>query len=253
MNTQANEWDPGLYDDKHSFVWKHGASVVELLAPQSGEQILDLGCGTGQLTAKIAESGAKVVGIDRSPAMIDQARKQFEHIDFQEADAHDFHFEQPFDAVFSNATLHWITNPEQVIGCISQSLRPGGRLVVEFGGKGNVQRLCEAAATASLAVSGKRISHPWYFPSIADFASVLQRFDIETTNAMLFDRPTPLEGEEGLRNWFRMFGPHWLQQIPACRHEEFFREFEDHARPTLYGETGWFADYRRLRVVAVKV
>src|SRR5690606_26324067 len=95
LNTQANEWDPGLYDDKHSFVWKHGASVVELLAPQPGERILDLGCGTGQLTAKIAVSGAKVVGIDRSPAMIDQARKQFEHIDFQEADAHDFHFEQP--------------------------------------------------------------------------------------------------------------------------------------------------------------
>jgi hypothetical protein len=115
-----------------------------------------------------------------------------------------------------------------------------------------VRILVEALESAAQTLLGQAISHPWYFPSIAEFASVLERHGLEATYAALIDRPTPLEGEEGLRNWVRMCGPHWLSRVPEERHEEFFRLVEDHARPMLYQDSRWHADYRRLRVLAQK-
>lgn len=248
----TDSWNAELYDDKHSFVWKLGSSVVELLAPQPGERILDLGCGTGQLTAQIAESGAEVVGLDSSPAMIEEARRLHPQLEFKEADAHDFDVAGPFDAVFSNAVLHWITEPARVIDCIARALKPHGRLAVEFGGKGNVRHLAEAIETACSAVLGESIPHPWYFPSIAEFAIVLERHGLEVTQAALIDRPTPLEGEDGVRNWVRMFGDHWLGRLAPDRHDSFVGQVEELARPTLYRDSVWYADYRRLRVLARK-
>src|SRR2546423_15463085 len=131
-------WDPGLYDGKHAFVWQYGASLVELLQPRPGERILDLGCGTGHLTAQLAAAGANVLGIDSDAAMIEQARKAYPALHFEQRDARDFHFDEPFDAVFSNAVLHWIKEPERVIVCLRRALKPGGRFVAEFGGRGNV-------------------------------------------------------------------------------------------------------------------
>ena len=248
----TDTWNAELYDDKHSFVWKLGSSVVELLAPQPGERVLDLGCGTGQLTAQIAQSGATVVGLDNSPAMIEEARRQYPQLEFREADAHDFDVAEPFDAVFSNAALHWITEPARVVECIARALKPQGRLAVEFGGKGNVQYLASAIETALRLTLGETVSHPWYFPSIAEFATLLEHHGLEVTQAALIDRPTPLEGEDGLRNWVRMFGDHWLRQVPSEQHDDFFERVEDIARPTLYRDAVWYADYRRLRVVAAK-
>lgn len=248
----TDQWKPDLYDDKHSFVWKLGASVVELLAPQPGERILDVGCGTGQLTARIAESGADVVGLDNSPGMIDEARRLFPQLEFQLADAHDFEVLQPFDAVFSNAALHWISEPDKVVQCIANALKDDGRLAVEFGGKGNVHYLSRAIETACQAVLSVSVPHPWYFPSIAEFASVLEQHDLEVTQAALIDRPTPLDGDTGCRNWVRMFGQHWLAQIPAEQHEVFLAKVEEIARPDLLRDGVWHADYRRIRVVARK-
>jgi trans-aconitate methyltransferase len=248
----TDTWNAELYDDKHSFVWKLGSSVVELLAPKPGERILDLGCGTGQLTAQIAETGAEVVGLDNSPAMIEEARRLYPQLEFKKADAHDFDVAEPFDAVFSNAALHWITEPARVVCCIARALKPKGRVVVEFGGKGNVQYLANAIETACRLTLGETVSHPWYFPSIAEFANLLEHHGLEVTQAALIDRPTPLEGEDGLRNWVRMFGDHWLSGVPSEQHDDFFGRAEDIARPTLYRDSVWYADYRRLRVVARK-
>src|SRR5579864_8831456 len=115
-------WDAKLYDDKHSFVWEKAKGVVELLAPKPGERILDLGCGTGHLTAEIAATGASVIGIDRSPEMISQARRRFPNLKFEVADARRLDFERQFDAVFSNAVLHWIVEPELVVRSVARAL-----------------------------------------------------------------------------------------------------------------------------------
>jgi ubiquinone/menaquinone biosynthesis C-methylase UbiE len=145
MVEQQTKWDAGLYDEKHSFVWKMADGLLELLEARRDEHILDIGCGTGHLTAKIAATGAKVTGIDRSPEMIRQAREGHPAIRFEVADATNVPFQGSFDAVFSNATLHWIKEPETVVREISRLLRPGGRFVAEFGGHGNIAVLVAAA------------------------------------------------------------------------------------------------------------
>jgi trans-aconitate methyltransferase len=130
-------WDAARYQSRHSYVFAHGESLIDLLKPQPGEHVLDLGCGSGQLTAKIAESGAEVIGIDRSEEMIAEARRNFPSLNFEVADAANFSLETPVDAVFSNAALHWVKNADGVAESVSRALRPTGRFVVEMGGKGN--------------------------------------------------------------------------------------------------------------------
>lgn len=252
-DSKSEDWDPGLYDERHSFVWKLASSLIELLEPQAGERILDLGCGTGQLTAQIAEAGTEIIGLDYSVAMIEEARRLYPQLRFEIGDAHDFRFEEPFDAVFSNAVLHWITDPIRVAQCISKCLKPNGRLVVEFGGKGNVRCVAKAAKAASTAVVGREIDHPWYFPSVGEFSSILETAGLEVTQAFLFDRPTLLDGNDGLRTWIRMFGKNWLAQVPPERLDDFFELLEANARPELLRDGQWYADYRRIRVVAKRV
>jgi trans-aconitate 2-methyltransferase len=245
-----NSWDPELYDRKHAFVWQHGAALLELLQPRAGERVLDLGCGTGKLTAEIATAGASVIGIDSSATMIEQARGQYPQLTFAIGDARSFAFPQPFDGVFSNAVLHWVHEPEQVIACVHRALKPGGRFVAEFGGKGNVQAIIAALDIASRKVCGQPFANPWYYPGIAEYTSLLEKGGLEVTFATLFDRPTSLEGPDGLRDWVRMFAGAALDSVPEPKREAYLRRFEEAARTTLFREGGWFADYRRLRVVA---
>ncbi len=249
-HTPGPGWDAGLYDSKHSFVWKHGASLVELLAPRAGERIVDLGCGTGHLTAQLAAAGAEVVGLDNSPAMIAQAQQTYPALPFELADARAFTVPEPVDAVFSNAALHWITEPERVIGRVQRALKPGGRFVAEFGGRGNVQAITVGMESAAQEVLGSPLGNPWYFPGVADYATLLERHGLEVTFAELFDRPTPLEGEAGMRHWVAMFGGHWLGRVPPERHDDFLRRVEEELRLRLHRDGSWFADYRRLRVRA---
>jgi len=242
-----NCWDANLYENKHSFVWQCGESLLELLSPQKGEFILDLGCGTGQLTEKIALSGAEVIGIDYAPSMIEQAQKNYPDLKFTVADARNFEFSQLFDGVFSNAALHWVKEPEQVIKCIWQALKPGGRFVAEFGGKGNVQAILEA-----LESTIQITENPWYFPSIAEYATLLEQQGFCVTYATLFERPTPLEGEAGMANWLQMFGSHLLSGIPPEQQIGVVRDLEQGLRSKLYRDGVWFVDYKRIRVVATK-
>jgi trans-aconitate 2-methyltransferase len=250
--TNPTGWDAALYDDKHSFVWKRGAALIDLLAPGPAERILDLGCGTGHLTARIAEAGAEVVGIDSSPEMIDEAKRLYPGLSFGVADARDFGFDEPFDAVFSNAVLHWVKPPERAVACVRRALKPGGRFVAEFGGRGNVAAMIAALDAASRAIGLGAWEHPWYYPGVGEYASLLEREGLEVTHAFLFDRPTPLEGEDGLRHWAEMFVRDLLGRVPPDDRERFYRAFEEAARSTLYRDATWFADYRRLRVVACR-
>jgi trans-aconitate 2-methyltransferase len=243
-------WNTALYEDRYAFVWQHGASLIEMLAPRPGERILDLGCGAGHLTAQIAAAGAEVVGIDHSADMIEQARRNFPRLRFDHADARIYTPGQPFDAIFSNAVLHWIREPASVIASIRQALKPGGRFVAEFGGKGNVRAIAAAMEHALAATGDVPFMSPWYFPGIAEYAVLLEQAGLEVTFASLFDRPTPLEGEDGLRNWIEMFANAILLQVAEDRREEFLGRVERELRPVLYRDGRWSADYRRLRISA---
>jgi trans-aconitate methyltransferase len=255
--SSAKRWDPALYDSKHSFVWKYGLELIELLAPQRGERILDLGCGTGHLTNQIAVSGAAVTGLDISQAMIEQARQNYPDLEFVQGDAAAFAFTQPFDAVFSNAALHWIKRPEAVVECIARSLKPGGRFVAEFGGKGNIAAI-HAALRAALrrALQGldlKRTEewNPWYYPSVGEYATLLERHGLAVRYATLFDRPTPLEeGERGLRLWLEMFAGDLLDTLAPSQREDVIHSVEEELRPAQFRDGAWYADYARIRVMA---
>jgi trans-aconitate methyltransferase len=250
----TEKWDPGLYDAKHAFVWEKAKGVVELLAAKSGERILDLGCGTGALAAEIAASGAQLVGIDRSAEMIAEARRKFPKLRFEVCDARSLPFSQEFDAVFSNAALHWITEADRVVAGVTRALRPGGRLVVEFGGKGNVRNVVMALeiAVTQLGISPEG-ANPWFYPSVAEYAALLEKHGLEVREAALFERPTMLEdGERGLETWIAMFGGAFMERVPDAKRTEFLRSAERAARPALWKIDHWELDYRRLRVAAWK-
>ncbi|HEY9694404.1 MAG TPA: methyltransferase domain-containing protein [Oculatellaceae cyanobacterium] len=248
-------WNADLYQGKHAFVWQYGEDIVELLSPQPGERILDLGCGTGQLTEKIASVGAEVMGIDNSAAMITKAEANYPQIPFAVADARNFQVAQPLDAVFSNAALHWVKEADAVISCTWQALKPRGRFVAEFGGKGNVHAI---ASTLFSIIESKGSTtleslNPWYFPSIGDYATRLEKQGFNVTYAVLFDRPTPLaDGEAGLANWIRMFASTVLAKYSVEEQNSLIAALEQRLKPTLYRDGTWIADYRRLRVVAIK-
>jgi len=243
----VSSWDAARYQDQHSFVWRFGANLIESLNPQPGERILDLGCGTGQLTAEIARSGATVIGLDKSEEMVTAARKNYPDLEFIADDAASFRLPQPLDAVFSNAALHWVKDAEGAVISIAHALRPGGRFVAEFGGKGNNASVL-AAFRAVLGPSADQRS-PWYYPSVSEYTTLLERHGFEVRNASLFDRPTPLEGENGLENWLRMF----TQSFIHDRSTDEVRQVVEHLRPARYKDGVWTVDYRRLRVVALKL
>jgi len=245
MAERAPAWDAGHYEAGFQFVWQYGAGLLEILKPQPGERVLDVGCGTGQLTQEIAQSGAAVVGIDSSPEMVAQARINYPKLTFRLVDAALFRADQPFDAVFSNAALHWMKPAKPVVAAMSAALRDGGRLVAEMGGKGNIASVMEAL---EMVLGRERVEElsPWYYPSVGEYASLLERHGMAVTSAALFKRPTRMDGQGGLREWMEMFGTRFKVD------ERGLSRMEEHLRPRLYREGAWWIDYVRLRVVAEK-
>ena len=242
-------WDVERYEGNHSYVWQFGASLIEVLAPRAGERILDAGCGTGHLTAEIAKSGADVVGVDSSPEMLGQARQNYPALHFALADLTNLDFAKRFDTVFSNAVLHWVKDAESAARSFARSLRPGGRFVAEFGGKGNIVTVMEALR----AVLGRDADErcPWRFPSISEYATLLERHGLEVRQASLFDRPTPVEGEHGIEDWLQMFGASFFRDMPDAVARTKMAEVANYLRPNSYRDGVWTLDYRRLRIVAV--
>jgi trans-aconitate 2-methyltransferase len=246
----SDQWDSSLYDDRHSFVWKKSADLIDLLDPQPGESILDLGCGTGHLTSSLAAKGADVIGLDASLSMVAQARQNFPKLRFQVGDARTFRFDQPFDAIFSNAALHWVRDAGLVAESMALALKPGGRLVLEMGAKGNIATIREATETV-LRSHGFQAAHTWYFPSLAEYASLLEQQGFEIEFAQTFPRWNRLEHpERGLREWLEMFAGAYFEDVPENRRDALVREIETLLRPQLYCDGAWYADYRRLRVKA---
>lgn len=247
-NRGDDAWNAALYRTHAAFVPALGREVVELLAPAPGERILDLGCGDGTLTEALIAAGADVVGIDASEDMVAAARLR--GIDARLADATALAFDREFDAVFSNAALHWMSDADAVIASVHRALKPGGRFVGEFGGAGNV-----AAITAALvAVLGRRgidgaAAIPWFFPTAEAYRQRLQRQGFEVDYATLFARPTPLPGDMGA--WLETLAAPVLGALPPDERAAARDEAVTLLRPALCDEAGqWTADYVRLRFAA---
>ncbi len=247
------KWDSERYLNRHAFIIERGRALLDLLAPQAGEHILDLGCGTGDIAHSIAESGARVVGVDASAEMIAAARSRFPALNFYVEDAAELPFEAEFDAVFSHAVLHWVKRADDAIRGMRRALKPGGRLVAEFGGQGNCAALEAAMADSLHCMTGRNYQSPWFFPSLADYASRLEANGFIVRAAWHFDLPTPLHGEDGLRQWVLQFLPQPLDGLDAAKHEALLADMESALTPKLWRDDAWWADYRRLRVVAEAV
>ena len=245
-------WDAQRYLDRHGFIIERGQALADLLAPQAGERILDLGCGTGDIAAAMAERGAQVVGVDASPAMIANASERFPRHDFRVADAAALPFEAEFDAVFSHAVLHWVARAEDAARGIARALKPGGRFVAEFGGYRNCEALEAAFAHALSGITGREYQSPWFFPRLPDYTALLESHGLIVRAAWYFDLPTPLRGEDGLRQWFIQFLPHQLDGLDKTTREAVLTSTEAALKPAIWRDGAWWADYRRLRVAAEK-
>lgn len=213
-----------------------------------GEKVLDLGCGDGVLTEKFAALGCEVIGTDSSPEMIDAARKRGLRVSVMDGRA--LTFDGVFDAVFSNAALHWMLEPERVLSGVFRALKSGGRFVGEFGGKGNIASIQEALS-AALVSRGIEPHSPWYFPSPEDYAALLKKEGFRVEVLELIARPTLLPG--GVDDWIRTFGRTYLLAVPEMEREDFLEEVVGALRPRLCDtQGGWTADYIRLRFKVVK-
>ena len=251
----TDRWDAALYDQSHSFVNQMAGGLLALLNPKPGERILDLGCGTGPLTQKIADNGASVLGVDASLSMIAKARATYPSIHFEVMDALTMKFTEQFDAIFSNAALHWIKPPEVAVARMFEALKTQGRLVLEMGGQGNVAAILNAAIESgrSIGIDLTPVVDINYFPSIAQYTTLLERAGFAVGFAALFDRPTPLsDGEAGLVNWIKMFRPGVMELVPTHHRHEFESSLKQRCRDRLFHDGIWQADYRRLRITAVK-
>lgn len=251
---ERTSWDAELYEAQHAFVWQLGAALIEILDPKPGERILDVGCGTGQLTHEIAERGAEVLGVDASPEMIGQARQNYPRLRFSLQDAVSMTFNGEFDAVFSNAALHWILDAAGAADSMARALRTGGRLVLEMGGRGNIRQIHAAVESAFRENSSAPLPAPRnHFPSLSEYTSILEAHGFEVRNAVLFDRPTPLEGERGMEEWIKQFCAFYLDELPVQLRQSAVNRAVEQLRLRLYKDGQWIADYRRLRVSAIKL
>jgi ubiquinone/menaquinone biosynthesis C-methylase UbiE len=249
-----DNWNANLYDQNHSFVSKYGHNLIELLAPKQGENILDLGCGTGDLANQLYSFGVNVIGVDKSANMVQQAQSKYPNIKFIVDDATDLEYENEFDAIFSNATLHWVHPPKQALHRVYHALKHGGRFVAEFGGKGNVQLITDEIMNQfkNLGIEYNIKQFPWYFPSIGEYSTLMEQRGFRVVLAQHFDRPTPLDGDNGLRNWMNMFGSTMFAGMTNEIKEQVITSAETNLKETLFHNGQWIADYKRIRVIGMK-
>ncbi|MFF2484163.1 class I SAM-dependent methyltransferase [Paenibacillus sp. NPDC058071] len=252
-------WKPETYDRHLAFVSQLGQGALELLAPKKGERILDLGCGTGDLTKQIAESGAIVSGMDYSESMIAAARSKFPGLPFHVGNGEQFQTDEPFDAVFSNAALHWMKGADGAIASVWNSLRPGGRFVGEFGGKGNVDLIVRSILDVlpEYGVTAPSDRNPWFFPSAGEYASKLERQGFWVRSIEHFPRPTALpDGEIGFIHWLDQFADVFFAGFTAPERQAAQKEIaaliQSRRKAQGAAPESAVADYVRLRFVAIK-
>jgi SAM-dependent methyltransferase len=252
QSPRLQSWNAASYAANAHFVPALGQPALDLLQPQPRERILDLGCGDGILTEKLVALGAKVMGIDSSADMIAAARRR--GIDARSMDARSLTFENEFDAVFSNAALHWVKDdPEAPIAGAFRALVPGGRFVGEMGGHG-----CVSAITVALMVALERRGIPdvtswipWYFPTADEYETRLRRAGFVPQSVQLIPRPTPLP--TGMRGWLETFANPFCGALAHNERNDFLDEVTALLKPVLCDSQGrWTADYMRLRFAAIK-
>ncbi len=251
LHDPAQDWDPAGYVSNAAFVAELGEPLLDLLAPGPGERILDLGCGDGRLTSKLAErDGVSVVAVDASPDLIAAAKHR--GLDARVMNGHDLAFNAEFDAVMSNAALHWMKDPDAVLSGVARALKPGGRFVAEMGGKGNVARIVDAIGR-SLERRGhpSDSGNPWYFPSVDEYRTRLEGQGFAVQQISLFPRPTRLPGDVG--GWLDTFAAPFLAALSPADRKAARNEAVAELEPVMTDPSGvWWADYVRLRFVAVK-
>jgi trans-aconitate methyltransferase len=246
----SQTWDPDSYARNARFVSDLAGAVVELLAPRAGERILDLGCGDGVLTTKLAAMGCNMVGVDSSAAQIGAAGQR--GLDARVVDAELLDFDREFDAVFSNAALHWMRQPDAVIAGVWRALKPGGRFVAEMGGHGCVAKIRAALfdALARRGIDGPAME-PWYFPTVDDYFARLGAAGFAVEHAVLVPRPTELPGD--LSGWLETFAQTFTAALPQSDRGALIKEVQQALRAQLCDAQGrWWADYTRLRFKAIK-
>ncbi len=246
----AQTWDTQAYEKNGAFVHGLAGGVVEWLAPLPGERILDLGCGDGQLTQRLTATGARVQGVDASPQMVAAARGRGVAVDEASAEALPYG-DGAFDAVFSNAALHWVRGQDAMLAEVRRVLRPGGRFVAEMGGHGNVAAILVALmAVLARYGHGELENEVNYYPTAAAYTKRLERAGFRVERMALIPRPTPL-GEGGMAEWLRTFRRGVLDNLPVELREPVIAETTELLAKVLRDEDGnWVADYVRLRFLA---
>jgi trans-aconitate methyltransferase len=253
----SNAWNAGEYDASFGFVARYGDDVLTLVDARPGERVLDLGCGTGRHAAALSEVGAIVTGLDADIDMLAVARRDHPHVSFVRADAASFSLgdlgvDEPFDACFSNAALHWMTPQGAVLANVRSVLRGGARFVAEMGGHENIAAL-DASLRAALAELGRDVNVPSnYFPTVGQQATNLEAADFRVEMATWFRRPTPLSPGTTAADWTRHFRSIVWAAVPESQHRDLAAAVDRNAQERgLLTAAGWIADYCRLRFVAV--
>jgi trans-aconitate methyltransferase len=248
--SSTQRWDPKTYAENARFVSDLGMPLVELLAPRAGERVLDLGCGDGALTEKLVELGCRVVAVDSSAEQVEGARAR--GLDARVARAEDLPFRSEFDAVLSNAVLHWVKDADGAIASVNRALVGGGRFAAELGGAKCVDQI-RRALHAALRARGidPETRDPWYFPSDDEYGARLEAGGFDVRSIELFPRPTPLPGD--ILGWLDTFANPFLAGASAAERTSILTDVRERLRPTLCDSEGrWSADYTRLRVLAIK-
>ena len=249
------KWDAAKYTSDFSFVHQYGNSVIDMIDADKKGTVLDLGCGNGALSKNLYDAGYIVKGIDASKELLDIARKDYPDIEFIQADATNFSLQEPVDVVFSNAVFHWIDKERQqdMLKCVYNTLKENGQFVFEFGGYGNNQLIHQALAEVFSEYQYTYIM-PFYFPTISEYSTLLENAGFKVVYAILFDRPTELKGENGLKDWINMFVKTPFDAIEnKDERETIIDKAVDKLKGVLYRDSIWYADYVRIRMKTIRI